>query len=300
MLEAFRCSFWKLLILSASIVIVFKVPLIASFLRPSFQKHNIPEHRDSKSRSFSMASWDSLSPDSLVSAPCLIDQTLCEANNGKPRFAAHKEYATSILEAWRDEEMGSDWDLEWTSLSYHSASSNNKDDDQLFGHWIRPRDRSGASHAVIFFHTGAGPHDLFLLWKAASLAHSCNVQVLIADVLSDETGWGWDNDRTHYQAVMDQLRRNGLYAGRVGAALDEVERSNLSCIGAIGFCLGGRSILELAVSPRCPPALATFHGVFSERPKITTDNVKVPQSELLICHGINDPFVPSSDIEEVL
>jgi dienelactone hydrolase len=99
---------------------------------------------------------------------------------------------------------------------------------------------------------------------------------------------------------MDQLRRNGLYAGRVGAALDEVERSNLTCISAIGFCLGGRSILELAVSPRCPPALATFHGVFSERPKITTDNVKVPQSELLICHGINDPFVPSSDIEEVL
>jgi dienelactone hydrolase len=150
------------------------------------------------------------------------------------------------------------------------------------------------------FHTAAGPHDMFLLWKAASLAHDCKVHVLIADVLSDKTGWGWDSDRAHYQAVIDGLGRNGLFAARVGAALDEVERQNLTCIGAVGFCLGGRSILELAVSPRCPPALATFHGVFSERPKIPADKSAIPQSELLICHGINDPFVPSSDVEEVL
>lgn len=278
-----------LFLFSVALFLLLKVPSISSFLRPPSSSEHTKQ---------TVMAWDPLSPESLVSAPCLIEQTLCEPSDDLPRFAAHKDYVISILDAWREEEEGSNWDVEWSSTTYLSKDEAGNDNTELHGHWIRPRGDS-SSRAVILFHTAAGPHDIFLLWKAASLVSYCNVSVLIADVMSDETGWGWDSDRTRYQKVREQLRNNGVLASRVDAALEEVKRLGLQCIGAMGFCLGGLSILELAVSTRCPPFLATFHGVFSERPRLP-DVSKVPRSELLICHGIDDPFVSSSDVEQVL
>ena len=64
---------------------------------------------------------------------------------------------------------------------------------------------------------------------------------------------------------------------------------------------------ELARMPQNVSAMITFHGVFSALlvPPPSSDHhashVAPPRrSEILICHGRQDPFVPSEDLENAL
>jgi dienelactone hydrolase len=65
-------------------------------------------------------------------------------------------------------------------------------------------------------------------------------------------------------------------------------------IGAIGFCLGGTTCLELARTGAGVGAIATFHSGL---------NVGLPedagriQSKVLICHGSEDPLVSKESID---
>jgi dienelactone hydrolase len=266
------------------------------------------------------ADWQELSPDALVAAPCLIEQTLCQAHGSEscrttvhqyalPQLAGTVDYARSILDAWRNEIESSSstaqyWpDIEWKRVQYADCHGT-----PLYGHLVRRRRRRPVTHnddtvtqpsttdfptvaaqAVLLFGTAAGPHDVFLLWKAAALVHSLsaaressattkavtpNVVVLVADVISDETGWGWHTteDRSRYLAArtkllqcspssMDQdndgniphvVRR--LLQDRIWAAVHMVESYVATKTAAtatihwaaLGWCLGGQAIAEMA------------------------------------------------------
>ena len=132
-------------------------------------------------------------------------------------MAKNVEYATAVLDAWKQQEQDDDDDdgsnnAEWKSVVYY-----HNDDDQpttstpLYGHIVQNANHHQHQHStttagVVLWHTGAGPHDLFLLWKAAALVnHNHNWVVLIADLLSDDTGWAWDAHRTWYNAARDAL-----------------------------------------------------------------------------------------------
>lgn len=262
----------------------------------------------------SSSSWSVLLPDALVSAPCLIEQTLCQPDDqtGQPQLAAHVDYATAVLDAWRDEAEEWSCDVEWCDITYqpHTAEVNTGGAQQqpLYGHWIRRRpddvdnQNDDTYQTILLFHTGAGPHDLFLLWKAASLVaqlDSSSIRVLIADVLSDENGWAWSSDRTRYQQAREELEQNGLWRSRVEAA---VRQGGGTVSAAMGWCLGGRAIFELAQLPNPPSAMVTFHGVFPKEGPLKGEAVKVSetQSEILVCHGVQDPFVPAESLENAL
>ena len=96
------------------------------------------------SSSSQCSSWKPLNPDSLVSAPCLIEQTLCQPNDDAPQLAASVEYATAVLDAWRadDDDDGSWCDLEWCDVTYQQDA----DDATLYGCLLytspSPRDRT--------------------------------------------------------------------------------------------------------------------------------------------------------------
>ena len=64
-------------------------------------------------------------------------------------------------------------------------------------------------------------------------------------------------------------------------------------LGAIGFCLGGGAVLELAREGAPLEAVVSFHGILStdlpaEKGKVT--------ARMLVCHGDADPAVPRSQV----
>lgn len=275
--------------------------------------------------------WQPLDPESLVSAPCLIEQTLCQPSDTRAQLAKDVDYAKAVLEAWKEEE-DINWQAYWKPVTYHDAASGS----DLYGYCIRRKEQEPESDAtsetkvpaIVFFHTGAGPHDMFLLYKAVSLVNSVDEKdcvVFVADILGDESGWAWNPDRSRYNTARKQVlgvvendkqesnKNSGPYRpvlqGRIQAAMDYLVRNeSVDRFAAFGWCLGGHPVLELSrMSSSARPllkALATFHGVF--------DGLKAPAEadsggandfplvDVLICHGTADPFVPSENVERAL
>jgi len=58
--------------------------------------------------------------------------------------------------------------------------------------------------------------------------------------------------------------------------------------GAIGFCLGGKCVLDLARGGADIVAGVSFHGVY-DAPPFPNAPIK---AKLLVCHGWNDPICP--------
>ena len=65
-------------------------------------------------------------------------------------------------------------------------------------------------------------------------------------------------------------------------------------IGAIGFCFGGATVLELARSGADVLGVVTFHGSLKTSQPAVAGVVKA--KELLILHGANDPLVPPAEV----
>lgn len=62
-------------------------------------------------------------------------------------------------------------------------------------------------------------------------------------------------------------------------------------VAAIGFCLGGTGVLELALSGAEVRAVVSFHGGLT-----LSDPRGVSRASILICTGADDPLVPESDV----
>ncbi|MFC4255785.1 dienelactone hydrolase family protein [Altererythrobacter xixiisoli] len=78
----------------------------------------------------------------------------------------------------------------------------------------------------------------------------------------------------------------------VRALVSQPEAAGLP-LAAIGFCMGGQAVLELAREGAPFVAVASFHGL------LNTDLPAEPgqiTARLLICHGDADPMVPRSQV----
>lgn len=64
-------------------------------------------------------------------------------------------------------------------------------------------------------------------------------------------------------------------------------------IAAIGYCFGGTGVLELARSGAEVSGVVSFHGGLDSP---TPEDGKNIRAKLLICHGEDDPFVKTDDI----
>lgn len=259
--------------------------------------------------------WQSLDPDSLVAAPCLIEQTLCQPSDTQAQLAKDVDYAKAVLEAWKEEEEFS-WKAVWRPVIYKDESGTD-----LYGYSIRREAKEDSqdkmTSGIVFFHTGAGPHDSFLLYKAVSLVNSLegDCVVFIADILGDESGWGWDPDRTRFNAARKQVLAvetnpesdpcRPILQQRIQAALDYLSNNeSVDRYAAFGWCLGGHPILEISRMSQYRSkmkALVTFHGVFDGLPAPSeTDYESLETVDVLICHGTDDPFVSDENVERAL
>lgn len=88
-----------------------------------------------------------------------------------------------------------------------------------------------------------------------------------------------------------------LYRKRLALGLAQLRAETMvdpKQIAAIGYCFGGTGVLELARSGADIQGVVSFHGGLDSLKPEEAKNIK---AKLLICHGADDPFVPSKDIE---
>lgn len=156
----------------------------------------------------------------------------------------------------------------------------------LTGWFARPAVPARAAVAVFptFMNTTPGVEA-----KALALADAGCV-ALIGDFYGPET----PHDAVSAFAAMNNLRADPLAMRvRLRATLNKLAdlTPGLPQI-AIGFCLGGMAVLELARDGADLALAASFHGLLAT-PLPAADRL-IPR--LLVCHGDADALVPRSDV----
>lgn len=87
-----------------------------------------------------------------------------------------------------------------------------------------------------------------------------------------------DHFRTRLAAAVTALRGHPAAAGLT--------------LGAIGYCMGGQAVLELARAGEDLALAASFHGLLDTR-RPATAPIK---PRLLVCHGDQDPMAPRAQV----
>jgi len=122
--------------------------------------------------------------------------------------------------------------------------------------------------------------------KVAALGYT----LFVADVYGQGKRTSRDDpDMGRYMAELNADR--ALLRERVNAAhavLKSLEDVDESRTAAIGFCFGGKCVLDLARSGADIAGGVSFHGVYDAPP---FPNAAIT-AKLLICHGWEDPIAP--------
>jgi len=253
----------------------------------------------------SIMDWSPLAQDRLEVEPQELVDTI-------PQLAKDVDYARAIQNAWK-KELCSDFESESIPHIYQDIDGND-----CYGQLIRIKrgdlEPSSSVPGVIFFHTGAGPHDIFLHWKADSLVTDMDIfadgcVVLVADILSDDSGWAWSPDRTKYNKARKEVLKleNGVrpnLQSKISAAIGAIKGIpgvDSNRLAAMGWCLGGHCILEMArINPKGINAMITFHGVFDGIPPPQDAIKDAAGCKILVCNGAEDMFVPSSSLQNAI
>jgi len=256
-----------------------------------------PTKDDSSTNLNDLKSWVPMSE--LRETTDIASLVRSDPTRDSPRLAKDDAYATSVIHSWKNQLLKSS-SLSSSSMAEPLGSpfiyTRNYDGEPLGGYLVIPStlhpntENEGGSvkssdattttkavvPAIVLFHTGAGPQDIFLRWQADRLVRELGCVVLIADLLSDLEGWVWA-DRNRYANERTSLleygphETNGLMGrwklqGAINSALDAVrniQQVDEGRIAALGWCFGGQTILELSrMNCTGVVGVASYHGVF--------------------------------------
>jgi dienelactone hydrolase len=150
----------------------------------------------------------------------------------------------------------------------------------------------GKRPGVLVVHEWWGLND-FARDQAKRLA-SLGYVALAADMYGDGVN---TRDREEAARLSGALRSNpGLLRARAQAALKVLAadpRVDPGRLGAVGFCFGGTTVLELAYSGADLAGVVSFHGGL---PRPQPDDRGRLKASILVLHGADDPHVPAADI----
>lgn len=126
--------------------------------------------------------------------------------------------------------------------------------------------------------------------KAEDLAHLGYV-ALVADVYGQgKRTQAGDPDYARYMEELNADR--GLLRARLAASLQALAGLAMvetGRIAAVGFCFGGKCVLDMARGGLPILGGVSFHGVY-DRPDLPADAPIT--ARLLVCHGWDDPLCP--------
>ena len=174
----------------------------------------------------------------------------------EPRIARDEVYAAAILRAWVEDAdiataISRGDHLVHEPLSYEDGSGT------LYGEFFSTAAGAVPRPGIVMFHTGAGPRDVFLHWRASSLA-AAGFVVFVADMIGDSAGDRWDS--AAWQAAAHHAHDPSIAARVALRQLRAHPLVNDSSIVAMGWCAGGGPVFELLRA--APPGLqAVVTGV---------------------------------------
>ena len=89
-----------------------------------------------------------------------------------------------------------------------------------------------------------------------------------------------------------------VWLGRANAGLDVLKKNDKvdpKQLAVIGYCFGGSTALQVALSGGDVAAVVSFHGAL---PIPTAEQAKSVKARILVCHGAEDKFIPDATIEK--
>ena len=175
----------------------------------------------------------------------------------------------------------------------HTEAVEYKDGDTaLEGYWAYDDSMPGKRPAMLIIHQWMGLTDYEK--KRAEMLAQMGYNVFALDIYgkgirpqnTTEAGTlatKYKNDRN----LLRQRAKAGL------AVLEKSEFTDTKKVAAIGYCLGGTTVIELARSGADIAGVVSFHGGLDSPKPEDGKNIKC---KVLACHGADDPFVPAKDV----
>jgi dienelactone hydrolase len=170
------------------------------------------------------------------------------------------------------------------------------------GYLARPDSPSKKLPAVLIAHTWHG-QDHFVRKKAEELAKLGYVGFAL-DLYGNGVN-AKDNEEA-LQLMLPLFLDRKLLRSRVNAGFDVLKGQSFvdqEAIGAIGFCFGGLTVIELLRSGAGVKGVVSFHGllgsVLDKYTATLAPNSEKIQGSLLILHGYKDPLVSQCDIQAI-
>lgn len=158
-------------------------------------------------------------------------------------------------------------------------------DTTCHGHLVFPTTVTLQTPIILIAHDWSG-RNAFAEDKAALLASMGYIGFAID--LYGEGRTGQTNEEK--SALMQPLVQDrGLLKSRLRAAYEaakQLGRGDAGAIGAIGFCFGGLSVLDLARTGAPLKGVVSFHGLLNA-PDLPKEKIK---AKILALHGYNDPM----------
>ena len=146
----------------------------------------------------------------------------------------------------------------------------------------------GPRPGVLLFPNVLGTKEADFVYaeKVAALGYT----LLVADIYGQ--GKRTSRDDPDMARYMNELNADrALLRARVNAAhatLKSLPEADASRTAAIGFCFGGKCVLDLARSGADIAGGVSFHGVYDAPPFASA----AIRAKLLVCHGWDDPIAP--------
>jgi dienelactone hydrolase len=97
-------------------------------------------------------------------------------------------------------------------------------------------------------------------------------------------------------AMFPLVKDNGVFRARIRAGLDALRARpevDATRIAAVGYCLGGKAVLELARDGADVRGVVSYHGLLNTPQPAARGAVK---ARVLVCNGARDPYVKAADI----
>jgi len=162
---------------------------------------------------------------------------------------------------------------------------------RMIGYYAVDAERKGPRPGILVAHSGPGLSD-----TTRSVARRLAEAGFAAFALDYHGGGGILPDRADMMARITRFLENPMpIRVRVQRGLDvllaqpDVDRGR---IGAIGYCFGGTSVLELARSGAPIAATVGFHsGLKTVRPQ----DARQIKGKILVCLGADDPLIPVAE-----
>ncbi|MEO9468958.1 dienelactone hydrolase family protein [Parasphingorhabdus sp.] len=177
--------------------------------------------------------------------------------------------------------------IEINNFTYHH------DEVELQGYMAQPSRYPRAG--ILIVPTIAGPTKI--MYDRARWLASLGYAAMVCDIY----GQGQIDDTQVARQMASALREDAeYYRDRFRCALDELRtRSKLANerIAAIGYCMGGEIVLEMARSGEDIALVVSFHGLLATPLPAKRGTIK---SRILVCHGRADPLVSPKQVRAFL